>query len=169
MSQEAPKELAKCESEWPEVTFHLVDFQRLDNSHALAIIQIRTSPQRENVLMLGEDPLGGKVIPDTATPEEIESGKYDPRPFSLRAGTLMDELTGQSYKTVSEAAGRYHGPDVVLTSLHPGSGIQMAVYFEAPGPLPLNADGHRPEQKVTLQLPKAKIPFKNLVLPPEPK
>jgi hypothetical protein len=61
------------------------------------------------------------------------------------------------------------GPNAMMTTLRPGNWLQMAVQFPAPPPPPTEAsEGKPPVQKVSLQFPNAKLPVKDLTLPPIP-
>ncbi len=158
--------LAEVETIWPGVKFQVMNAQRIDPSHVLFTVRVTADrTARASVLVASRPAL---AIPDGASAEEIDSGKYEAIPFTLVGGKLTDEITGKVYESLSTLpVAPFVGPNSALTNLDPGSAVQMAVYFSVPPPLPKNAEGVTPPQKVTIQFPKAAKPLTGFILPAE--
>jgi len=60
----------------------------------------------------------------------------------------------------------FYGPNELLTTIRPGEWLQMSVLFPSP-PIPAaGSDGKVPIQKVSVFLPHANDPIRNVILPP---
>lgn len=158
--------LGEADSEWPDVKFQVTQIQRINSGHLLVTIRLVVGPDAANPTFIGIEPSGGLKAPKDAPTEELASGKYDPTPFSLQKATLSDEATQQKYTALPGLPAQpFLGPNALMTTLRPGSWIQLAVQFPAPPPPPADAVRAKGEQKATLWLPKAKTPIKHLAIP----
>lgn len=165
LSASAPP-LAEVESTWPGVRFQIMNAQRLDPTHILFTVRVKADRTIGKSFILVDRP--EQAVPAGASAADIESGKYEATPFSFVGSKLTDESTGKVYEALPTVPDQpFVGPNTALTSLNPGGSFQMAVYMNVPPPLPKNAEGVTPPQKVTIQFPKAAKPLVGFVLPPD--
>lgn len=158
--------LAEVETTWPGVKFLITNAQRLDPGHVLLTIRVKADRTITAPLVLASRP--AQSIPANASSEDIDSGKYEAMPYTFVGSKLTDEATGKVYNALPTLPDNpFVGPNTALTNLNPGSSFQMAVYFAVPPPLPKNAEGIAPPQKVTFQFPKAAKPLTGFILPPD--
>lgn len=162
----AAKPLAEVETVWPGVKFEVMNVMRLDTGHVLLTVRVRADLANKSVTRLVDRE--EQTPPPNASAEDLESGKYEATAFTLVGTTLTDEATGRTFPSMPDLpATPYVGPNMALMALEPGSGAQMAVYLQAPPPLPPAADGSPTPQKVSILFPKAAKPMTGLLLPAE--
>ncbi len=147
----------------PDLILRVKDIKRPDEKHVIFVIEAVADVKARDEVRLEAKRL---PIPKDATQEDIDSGVYDPRGFSLLPAEMVDETTGQKYSSVDLPRGApFLGSSRIKTSLQPGASVQMAICVASPPPLPPDASGKPPEQKVTLTLPNTVKPITGLVLP----
>jgi len=148
----------------PDLKLRVQSVKRPDNKHVIFVIQAVADDKARGDVHLETSV---RPAPKNATKEDIASGKYEARGFTLLPAEMIDEATGQKYSSVELPPGLpFLGPSKIRISLEPGSSVQMAICLASPAPLPADASGKPPEQKVTLILPNTLKPIKGLVLPP---
>ena len=158
--------LGQAEANWPGVTFEIVQFERLGPDRLLAVIHITAGPTAKNPTFIGIEPVAGWKSDDELTAQEKASGDYDPKPYSLTTATLIEQTTKQQLNALPDVPRNpYRGDNITMTALAPGDWMKVVVQFPAPPPPPKGPDGKLPEQKVTILLPQAKSPIKNIPVP----
>ncbi len=155
---------------WPGVKLQVFDIKRLDDSHVLMVIRLKSDETLTEPVMIGDLPKETKRRRHVRTSKSAKGMMEDdeelPRAFSLASARLVDEATRQEFAALSTLPSKpYFGPNAMMTTLGPGGWIQMAVCFKAPPPLPTGEDGKRPLQKVTVLFPRAVKQLPGLVLP----
>jgi hypothetical protein len=163
------KVLGETASNWPGVVYQVTQIQRVKETHLLVTVRLNVGASAENPTFIGVPPVAGWQNPAELSQKELDSGKYEPTPLSLADTVLVDKTTKTTYRALPTLpADPFVGPNAMMTSLRPGNWLQMAVQFPAPPPPPTDASGKTPVQKVSLQFPNAKLPVKDLTLPPIP-
>ncbi|MBE2178929.1 MAG: hypothetical protein IAE97_00455 [Chthoniobacterales bacterium] len=158
-------ELPAVATEWPGVSYEVVRIERLPENRLLVLFQIAAGK--------GAAPKGTFVgvptpIPPNANPDDIRSGRYDPKPFSIAATTMIDETTGSRYPALPPVAPPhivYPYPEVLVTLAPGGKSRMLSLQFQAPPALP-DASGKVPPQSVSFLLPKAKGALTRVPVPP---
>jgi len=160
------KVLGETASDWRGVVYQVTQIQRVNGTHLLVTVRLKVGASAKNPTFIGIPPVAGWKNRAELSQEELDSGKYDPTPLSLADAVLVDQATKTTYKALpSLPADPFVGPNAMMTNVHPGDRLQMAVQFPAPPPPPADASGKTPVQKVSLQFPKAKLAIKSLSLP----
>ena len=162
------KPLGQTESNWPGVVYQVTQIQRVSGTHLLVTVRLSVGASAENPTFIGIPPAAGWKNRADLSQQELDTGKYDPSPLSLADSVLMDQTTKATFKALPTLpAAPFVGPNALMTALRPGNWLQMAVQFPSPPPPPTVATGGKPPaQKVSLQFPNAKLPVKDLPLPP---
>lgn len=155
---------AEVPMSWPGVKLQVFDIHRLDETHVLMVIRLKSTATEP--LTIGDPPKDGGTRPIKPGKEGLYEADELARPFSLASARLVDEGTKQAFTALPTLPSQpYYGPNAMVTTLSPGGWIQMAVYFNAPPPPPPGPDGTVPPQKVTALFPGAAKPMPGLVLP----
>jgi hypothetical protein len=164
------KVLGETASDWRGVVYQVTQIQRVKGPHLLVTVRLNVGASAENPTFIGRPPVAGWKDRAKLSQKELDSGKYDPTPLSLADAVLVDQATKTTYKALPTLpAAPFVGPNAMMTSLRPGNWLQMAVQFPAPPPPPTEGSGEKPPaQIVSLQFPNAKLPVKDLTLPPIP-
>ncbi len=150
---------------WPGIKYEVIRLQRIAGDRLLVGIKLVATDHAPKSGTL----IGVKVpVPSGASPEDIQLGRYDPKPFSLATSKITEEKTGQEYAAVPPlATGPQYIPGEIITTLVPGRSEILTVQFPLPPP-PVDASGapSREKQTVSLFLPNAKDPIAKIPLPP---
>jgi len=161
------KPLGKAESNWPGVVFQIMRIQRVDGTHLLATVWLSAGASAQNPTFIGIAPEVDVKMYKNLPQREMDAPKFHPTPVSLTDAVLIDQTTKEQYKALPTLPTEpFLGPNLVMTTLRPGSWIQMAVQFPAPPPLPAGPDGKVPAQRATIQFSQTKRPITDIVLPP---
>jgi hypothetical protein len=163
MAQQASKKSKfEIETKWPGVVFSLARVERIIDDRLLMVIRIVATNQAPVTgTVIGTKPL----VPPGATVEEVHSGRYDSRPFSLAASVMIDDLTSQRFSALPAVAppGKEYAPAEILAYLTPGRVEVATLQFKAPR----WAAGVSPgKQTVSLLLTNAKGPISGIPIPP---
>lgn len=150
---------------WPGVKYELFRVKRIAGDRLLFGVKIVGTAQAPK----GGTVIGIKVpIPADASQEDIQSGRYDPLPFSIAPAKMIEEKSGKEYASLAPLpTGQQYVPSDIRFRLLPGSTEIVTVQFSAPPP-PVNAAGEpvKEKQTVSLLLPDAKGPITNIPVPP---
>jgi hypothetical protein len=89
-----------------------------------------------------------------ATPEELHSGRYEPRPFSLASSVMIDDLTSQRFPALAPIfpSGKEYAPAEILTYLSPGRSEVLTLQFKVPSSALIADAGTSKKQTVSLLL-----------------
>lgn len=146
--------LGKTSADWPGVSFFLTQIVRLDKEHVLVAIQVRGDATVKNPTVIA-----GTDVTQSDKPGDIE-------PFTLTSAILVDQETGKKYPADGKLPAQpYWGDPDIISNIRPNTWFQLAVRFKAPLPSPPGPEGKQPEQKVSILLPRATAPIKDIVLP----
>jgi hypothetical protein len=164
---EAP--LGKTSSNWPGVDFEVTQIVRVAPDRLVVVVRVHTGSRAANPTLLS---FPKKRI--SSDPSTYESGLPGlpvlPDPFSLQGAVLVDNATRNKYAALADLPSKpFFGPNAAATTMRPNEFLQMAVQFPAPPPPPPDQFGKVPEQKVSVVFPHAKLPVKDLVIPPPSK
>ena len=164
--QPAKKSKFEVETTWPGIHFKFVRIERILDERLLIVVRIVATPKAPATgTFIGVKPL----VPPGATPEELRSGRYEPRPFSLASSVMIDDLTSQRFPALAPISppGKEYVPAEVFASLLPGRAEVLTLQFRAPPAPPLAvADNRAPEkQTVSLLLTNAKAPITAIPIP----
>lgn len=156
--QEAGR-LGKTSASWPGIEFEITKIERVDQNRLLVVIRVQADEKAANPTLLG--------FPQTASSPGAVAGADIPDPLSLRGAVLVDDANQKKYSALAELPSKpFYGPNELLTTIRPGEWLQMSVLFPSP-PIPAaGSDGKVPMQKVSVFLPHAKDPIRNVILPP---
>lgn len=155
--------LGQTASDWTGVSYQVVKIQRVGPDRILVVVRIVANATAQNPTFLGTM----KTVPKNATVVEMSSGKYDPTPLMLTKAILVDQQTDAKYSAQPDVpSAPFFGPNMIMTNLRPGGWIQLAVAFPAPPSPAADANGKVPAQKVSIAFPMAKLPAKDIPLPP---
>jgi hypothetical protein len=158
------KNRAEVETKWPGVIFTIPRLERIQGNRLLVVVRvIATSKAAASGTFLGTRP----VIPPGTTKEELETNRYDGKPFSLASAVMTDEQTMQKYFVLPPVAppGQRYFPGELSNSLRPGQAETLTMQFAAP-PAPLSVEGEESaKQTVSFLLPSAKGPIANISVP----
>jgi hypothetical protein len=165
-SQQPSNDRTDVATTWPEVHYRIAQVLRLEGDHVVVVV---------NLYATAKAPLGTFIgipvpIPPNASPEEIQGGMFRPNPFSIQPAVLTDELSKQTFSTLPVAPlgpGTHYLPPTFLGTLHPQQSDIMTIQFSVPPPPPPEGGGLPPEQKVSILLPNAMGPVKDLIIPPK--
>lgn len=161
--EQASKKL-EVETNWPGVLFAISRLERIQDNRLLVFVRVMaTSKSARSGTFLGTAP----AIPPGTTQDEIATGRYNARPFSLAAAVMTDDQTQQIYPVLSpvEPPGKSYFPGELANGLLPGQGETLTIQFAVPPP-PQPGEGGRPaKQTVTFLLPGAKGPIANVQVP----
>ncbi len=151
-ADEAPNPARTAKASWPGVSVEVGQVVRLDADSILVAVRLWADGTAKNPTLIC-----GPLLP----------GRQEAEPFSLETATLVDQATGQEYKTDPLLPDKpYLGNSRVITNLYARGWLQLAVRFKAPPPPPPDAQGRIPAQKVSFLLPSAREPIRNIELPP---
>ena len=153
------------ESKWPGVNLAIYDVQRIQDNRLLVSVRvIATVKAPRGGTVLGEKP----EIPSSATKEEIGTGRYNAKPFSLASSIMTDDQTLQKYPVLAPVAppGKKYFPGELANGLLPGQAETMTIQFAAPPPPPPAEGKEPPKQTVTILLTGAKGPIARVPIPP---
>lgn len=147
--------LAQTASDWPGVSFQVSKVQRVDSKCLIVFVRIVADNTAQNPTEIGT--------------VHVDVMKNPPVPFSLAKCMMVDEATGAKYPALPEVPDKpYFGMNSIITKMKPGEWFQMCTAFPIPPPPPPDSNGKIPEQKVSIFFPKAKLPAKDIVIPPPP-
>ncbi len=161
--QPGKKSRFDVETTWPGIYFKLVKIERILDDRLLVVIRIVATPQAPATgTFIGVTP----PIPAGTTPEELRSGRYESRPFSLASSIMIDDLTSQKFPTLAPIfpAGKEYAPAEIYASLVPGRAEIVTLQFKVP-PAALNPQGRPEKHTVTLLLTNAKAPLTGIPIP----
>jgi len=162
----APSHLGETDAKWPGVKLKISELIRIDATHVLAGVQINAGAAAPVTTTIGEMPKFGFVPPPHVTREELESGKYSAKSYSLTDAVVVDEITQQKIRAATDLPPKpYLGPNSIVITLHRNTGIQLSVLLNVPPPQPAGSDGKFPPQNVIILLPNAKNPIEHVLLP----
>ena len=157
---------ASTDATWPGVKLKISELVRIDATHVLAKVHVTSSASAAAATIIGTMPKNGFTAPPNVTREELESGKYSAKGYTLSDAVVVDEGTQQKFHASTNLPrSPFFGPNNVVTELARNSGIQMGVLLNVPPPQPVESDGKSPPQKVTILLPNAKNPIEHVLLP----
>ena len=163
---EVPKFLP-VETKWPGVNFSIYDVQRIQDDRLLVWVRVSaTSKAPREGILLGTRP----EIPASATKDEIATGRYNAKPFSLASSVMTDDQTLQKYPVLPPVAppGKAYFPGELGNGLVPGQSEMLTIQFASP-PAPPPVEGREPaRQTVTFLLTGAKGPILRVPIPPPP-
>ncbi len=157
-----PPEIA---AEWPGVRFSVFRVERIPGDRLLVAVRIIASagaPRQGTLLGTMPD------VPAGVSADDLSSGRYDPKPYSLAASVMTDDATGRKYPALPpDPAGKSYIPGEVLATLMPGNAEVLTVQFAAPPP-PLDENGVplKTKQTISIQFPNAKGPVTKIIIPP---
>jgi hypothetical protein len=159
--------LPPVDSDWPGVKFQITQVLRVDPAHVLMVVHIIADSSAPASTFLGYLPAAGMVLPKDPSFNDINSGKYLPKPFLLKDSFIFNEKTKEKFPAEPRVPNQpYFGDNEICTPLLKGGWIQLAVMFKAPPESVPTADEAAPSQpKVDVYLPKAKLPIRNVELP----
>jgi len=148
--------LGESAAQWPGTRLQVIRVERVANEkkpgEELLLFAIRLTHAKggHGPIFLGE--------PSPTDPTRVT-------PFSLTKATLVDEQRSTRHPALSWLPTTpFFGPESVVTSVHPGQWIGMAVAFPAPPPV-TDAQGNPLPQSVTLHLPGADRPIRRIPVP----
>lgn len=142
----------------------LFELQRLPGNMLLCSIFFANRPDTKEHAIISENIR--KVMrsgQNGATPyEDIEYDPYSP----ATGATLIDEKTGISHKIDDTGNNTLHKSLYESSfTLRPDTGVVMSFVLKCP-PVPEVEPGQKPpKQTITIQTPKIKEPFRNIVIP----
>ena len=149
---------------WNGVHARLFELQRLPGNMLLCSIFFANRPDAKEHAIIAEN-IRKVMRPGAngAPPyEDVEFDHYSP----AIGATLIDEKTGISYKVDDAGTDSLH-KSISESSfiLRPDTGIVMSFVLKCP-PVPETEPGQKPpKQIITIQTPKVKEPFRNIVIP----
>ena len=152
------------ESRWPGVNFAIYAVQRIQENRLLVWVRvIATAKAPREGIVLGAKP----EIPATATKDDIATGMYNAKPFSLATSIMTDDQTLQKYPVLPPVAppGKKYFPGGLANGLLPGQAETLSIQFASPPAPPLEGD-EPSKQTVTFLLTGAKGPIARVPLPP---
>ena len=155
---------AEVETKWPGVLFAISRLERIQDNRLLVFVRVvATSKSAPSGTFLGTRP----AIPPSASKDDIATGLYNGRPFSLASAVMTDDQTQQKYAVLPPVAppGKAYFPGELANGLLPGQGQTLTIQFAAP-PAPPPVEGGKPaKQTVSFLLPSAKGPIANVPVP----
>jgi hypothetical protein len=149
------------ETKWPGVNFAIYRVERIQDNRLLVWVRvIATSSAPPRGTILGERP----PIPPSATKDDLATGRYNPRPFSLASSVMTDEQTQKKYSVLPPMVppGKAYFPGELANGLRPGQAETLTIQFAAPPP---PEEGNSSKQTVSFSLPGAKGPIANVPVP----
>jgi hypothetical protein len=163
------------EAKWPGTKFTISLIKRMDVQRVMMAVQISTDTAAPNSTFLGfwpngqpkPEPVAPKAPFKPGVPQGPPAIAEHPNPFSLMKAYVVDEANQSQFNAVPQTISTsqpFYGPTEIITTLHPGSWVQMSVQFKLPVPAP-NPDGTVPVQKVDVSLPQAMAPVKGVIVP----
>ena len=153
--------LTQTDTTLPGISLQVMQVVRVPPNLLLLVVRVNAGAAAQKPTPLGNG------IPRDASVVDISSGKYKEEPFSLLGAVLIEQASGSKYPALqSQPSSPYYGPSEIVSQLNPGGWLQMAVAFPAPPPPPPDSNGKVPVQKVYVVFPMAKLPAKDLVIPP---
>jgi hypothetical protein len=159
----APK-IPTVETKWPGVNFAIYRLERIQDNRLLVWVRvIATSKAPAKGTLLGTRP----EIPPSATKDDLATGLYNTRPFSLASSEMIDNQTQRKFPVLSPVAppGQKYFPGELANGLLPGQAQTLTIQFTAPPPPPVE-EGKSAKQTVSFLLPGAKGPIVNVPIPP---
>jgi len=139
---DAPKTYG-VDTQFPGVRFDIMKIERTVQNRLMILVCIHAthdiSPQ--GVF------LGTRVIPPPhPTWQQVASGIYAPKPFSIRSTVMIDELSQQRYPTLRPVAppGRGTLRDQTFARIGPGQSAFLNLQFAMPPPPPPPPPGTQP-------------------------
>ena len=157
--------LAEVETKWPGVRFAIQLLERIQDNRLLVVVRvIATSKAERSGTFLGTKP----EIPAGTSKEEIASGRYGPKPFSLASTVMTDDQTQRTYPVLPSVApvGKKYLPSELGIGLLPGQSETLTIQFAAPSAPPPIDEGKPARQTVSFLLPGAKEPVDGVPVPP---
>jgi hypothetical protein len=159
--QSVPADKYDVATTWPGIHFQISHIERIAGNRLLVIATVYAKP---------EAPPDGTLIgiavpiPKNPSPELMAAGVFQPKPFSIESATMMEETTKQTYSTVKpDPAGPDYIAGHILSTIHPHEKRIMAIEFPVPPP---PSDGSDPaKQTISILLPNAVGPIKQIILP----
>jgi hypothetical protein len=151
----------EVETKWPGVRFQVFRIERNSlNRLVVAVRIVATDKAPPSGTFLGTK----TPIPANASPADIGTGIYDPKPFSLAASEMIDDETRQKYFVLPPIAppGLTYLPGTIVKSLLPGEATLLTIQFAIPPSPP--GDENR-KQTVSFLFPNAKGPITNVLIP----
>jgi hypothetical protein len=122
---------------WPGVSYQVLDIERIQDNRLLVVLQLVADKKKTSAQGVF---IGVKTpIPADASTEDIQAGRYDPKPFSIASSQMVDDQTGEKYPALPAVApeGKAYPMDYILTKLVPGTTSEyLSLQFAAPTPLP---------------------------------
>jgi hypothetical protein len=159
--QAAKKSKFEVETTWPGIHFKFVKIERILDERLLVVVRIVATPQAPaSGTLIGVKP----PVPAGTTSEELRSGGYEARPFSLASSVMIDDLTLQRFPALPPVfpPGREYAPSEILSYLRPGHAEVLTLQFKAPPPTHRGAPG---KQTVSFLLTNAKGPISGIPVP----
>jgi hypothetical protein len=157
--------ISNVETKWPGVIFSIYNVERIEDDRLLVWVRVSaTSKAPRQGILLGTKP----EIPASATKDEIATGRYNAKPFSLASSVMTDDQTLQKYPVLPPVAppGKAYFPGELANGLAPGQSEMLTIQFASP-PAPPPVEGREPaRQTVTLLLTGAKGPIFRVPIPP---
>lgn len=163
-AQQPAKKIPQVEAKWPGIILSIPRLERMQENRLLVVVRvIATSKVAHSGAFLGTKP----VIPPGVTQEELESNRYDGKPFSLASSVMIDDQTLQRYPVLPAVAppGRTYFPSELANNLLPGQAQTLTIQFTAPPAPPLVEGREPPKQTVSFLLTGAKGPISRLPIP----
>ena len=155
---------AEVETKWSGVLFAISRLERIQDNRLLVVVRvIATSKAAPSGTFLGTRP----VIPPGTSQDDLATGLYNAKPFSLVSAVMTHEQTQQKYPVLPPVAppGRKYFPSELANGLLPGQAETLTIQFAAP-PAPPPIEGGKPaKQTVSFLLPSAKGPIINVPIP----
>lgn len=149
---------------WKGVEARLFELQRLPGNMLLCSILFANRPDSTEHAIIAEN-IRKVIRPGLNGAPAYEDLEFDP--YSPATGAmLIDENTGISYKVDETGNNSLHKSiSEGSFTLRPDRGIVMSFILKCP-PLPEVEPGQKPpKQIITIQTPKVKEPFRNIVIP----
>lgn len=154
---EPPQRLVRSATDWPGIVATIWEIQRLPNNRLLVQcafdnLSAKNASMATNIRVVKQPGINGGP--------ETEGVEFDP--YNISSGALLtDEETKISYKAVPGS------PAAAGFGFRPGDGTVLSVTFPCPPP-PEEKPGAAPvKQKVSVQLPQVRQPFRSILIPQE--
>jgi hypothetical protein len=162
LSQEPPPSMARAPqhpvriaTEWAGIEASIWEIRRLPGNRLLIQcafdnLSAKTAFLAVNIRTVKKPGINGEPA--------TEGVEFDP--YNISAGALLtDEGTELTYKAVPGS------PAPSGFGFRPGDGTVLSVTFPAPPPPPEKPGAAPVKQKVSVQLPQVRQPFRNIVIP----
>jgi hypothetical protein len=156
--------LGEVDTIWPGIRLQVLKVERIPANRLLAVVRLVATRQAPASGTL----IGTKVaVPANIPKEEVFSGRYAPRAFSLLSSVMIHEQTQRKYPALppADSAGRNYIPGEVLGTLFPGEAEVLTVQFAAPSEM-VSAGTDAPKQTASFLLSNAKEPIGKVPIPP---